>query len=176
MVKVETITNIEKILDLLSDQNFDDSIQRYRSPYLYRGLPNSNYCLMTSLQRNCKSKQEDIEGAILRNFTKYALIEEPQLTESIWRQLIIGQHHGLPTRLLDWTYSPLIGLHFATSGEDLSCMDQHDSILWKIDIEEINSLLPSEYKNVLSLEKAYLFTVDMLINLMMIWVETHWFY
>lgn len=165
MVKVETITNIEKILDLLSDQNFDDSIQRYRSPYLYRGLPNSNYCLMTSLQRNCKSKQEDIEGAILRNFTKYALIEEPQLTESIWRQLIIGQHHGLPTRLLDWTYSPLIGLHFATSGEDLSCMDQHDSILWKIDIEEINSLLPSEYKNVLSLEKAYLFTVDMLINL-----------
>ena len=165
MVKVETITNIEKILDLLSDQNFDDSIQRYRSPYLYRGLPNSNYCLMTSLQRNCKSKQEDIEGAILRNFTKYALIEEPQLTESIWRQLIIGQHHGLPTRLLDWTYFPLIGLHFATSGEDLSCMDQHDSILWKIDIEEINSLLPSEYKNVLSLEKAYLFTVDMLINL-----------
>lgn len=165
MVKVETITNIEKILDLLSDQNFDDSIQRYRSPYLYRGLPNSNYCLMTSLQRNCKSKQEDIEGAILRNFTKYALIEEPQLTESIWRQLIIGQHHGLPTRLLDWTYSPLIGLNFATSGEDLSCMDQHDSILWKIDIEEINSLLPSEYKNVLSLEKAYLFTVDMLINL-----------
>lgn len=165
MVKVETITSIEKILDLLSDQNFDDSIQRYRSPYLYRGLPNSNYCLMTSLQRNCKSKQEDIEGAILRNFTKYALIEEPQLTESIWRQLIIGQHHGLPTRLLDWTYSPLIGLHFATSGEDLSCMDQHDSILWKIDIEEINSLLPSEYKNVLSLEKAYLFTVDMLINL-----------
>ena len=39
MVKVETITNIEKILDLLSDQNFGDSIQRYRAPYLYRGSP-----------------------------------------------------------------------------------------------------------------------------------------
>lgn len=165
MVKIETVTGIEKVLELMTEQKFDDGIQRYRSPYLYRGLPNKNYCLMTSLQRNCKDKQGDIEGSILRNFTKYAAIEDPQLVESIWRQLIIGQHHGLPTRLLDWTYSPLIGLHFATSGEDLSYMDQHDGVLWKIDIEEINSLLPSEYKSVLFLEKAYLFTVDMLIDL-----------
>lgn len=165
MVKVEKITDINKISELLTEQKFDDGIQRYRSSYLYRGLPNQNYCLMTSLQRNCKNKQTDIEGAILRNFTKYAAKEDPKLIESIWRQLIIGQHHGLPTRLLDWTRSPLIGLHFATSGEDLSCMDQHDGILWKIDIEEINSLLPVEYKNVLSQEKAYLFTVDMLMNL-----------
>lgn len=165
MVKVETINSIDKILELMTEQKFDDGIQRYRSPYLYRGLPNQKYCLMTSLQRNCKHKQGNIEGSILRNFTKYAAIEDCQLKESIWRQLIIGQHHGLPTRLLDWTYSPLIGLHFATSGEDLTCMNQHDGVLWKIDIEEINSLLPSEYKNVLALEKAYLFTVDMLMYL-----------
>lgn len=165
MVRVETVTDIDKILELMTEQKFDNGIQRYRSSYLYRGLPNQDYCLMTSLQRNCKNKQGDIEGSILRNFTKYAAIEDPQLIESIWRQLIIGQHHGLPTRLLDWTYSLLVGLHFATSGEDLSCMDQHDGVLWKIDIEEINSLLPSKYKDVLASEKAYLFTVDMLIDL-----------
>lgn len=165
MVKVETITDIDKIWELMTEQKYDAGIQRYRSSYLYRGLPNQSYCLMTSLQRNCKNKQRDIEGSILRNFTKYAAIEDPQLTESIWRQLIIGQHHGLPTRLLDWTYSLPVGLHFATSGEDLSYMDQHDGALWKIDIEEINSLLPSDYKAVLALEKAYLFTVDMLMNL-----------
>ena len=108
MVKVEKITDINKISELLTEQKFDDGIQRYRSSYLYRGLPNQNYCLMTSLQRNCKNKQTDIEGAILRNFTKYAAKEDPKLIESIWRQLIIGQHHGLPTRLLDWTRSPLI--------------------------------------------------------------------
>lgn len=165
MIKVETITDIDKILELLTEQKFNDGIQRYRSSYLYRGLPNQNYSLMTSLQRNCKNKQGDIEESILRNFTKYAATEDPKLIESVWRQLIIGQHHGLPTRLLDWTYSPLIGLHFATSGEDLSCMDQHDGVLWKIDIEEINSLLPFGYKKVLALEKAYLFTVDMLKGL-----------
>lgn len=86
----------------------------------------------------------------MRNFTKYAAIEDSELKESIWRQLIIGQYYGLPTRLLDWTYSPLIGLHFATSGEDMTYMDQHDCVLWKIDLEEFNSLLPEKYRKVLS--------------------------
>ena len=58
-----------------------------------------------------------------------------------------------------------MGLHFATSGEDLTCMEQHDSILWKIDIEEMNGLLPDKYRETLSEEKAYLFTVDMLQHL-----------
>lgn len=101
----------------------------------------------------------------MRNFTKYAAIEDSELKESIWRQLIIGQHYGLPTRLLDWTYSPLIGLHFATSGENMTYMDQHDCVLWKIDLEEFNSLLPEKYRNVLENENAYLYTVEMFMKL-----------
>lgn len=165
MVKIERITEMKMVLELLSEQQFDGNIKRYRSPFLYRGLPNINYQLDTSLHRNCKNCQGDIEGSILRNFSKYAAIENPQIKDSIWRQLIIGQHHGLPTRLLDWTYSSLIGLHFATSGEDLSYMDQHDSIVWKIDILEFNSMLPETYRKVLNREKAYLFTVGMLEEL-----------
>ena len=108
MVKEQKITSFQEIWDIISKQDYDDKINRYRSSYLYRGMPNTAFHLETSLSRNCKIKAFDIEKSILRNFTKYALIEDPKLLNSVWRQLIIGQHHGLPTRLLDWTYSPLI--------------------------------------------------------------------
>lgn len=163
MVRIETIRKVEDVKKIAASYGFDHNIGRFRSSCLYRGLPNKDYKLVTSLQRNCKDKQGEIENSILRNFAKYAVIENPQLVESIWTQLIIGQHHGLPTRLLDWTYSPLVGLHFATSEDNLTSMDQHDCVLWQIDIEEMNSLLPMEYQNMLQSEKAYLFTKDMLV-------------
>ena len=162
MIKEVKLETIDSVLEILTEQEYEKSIGRYRSSYIYRGLPNINFSLATSLARNCKSEQYNLEKCILRNFTKYATIDDPDLTKSIWRQLIIGQHHGLPTRLLDWTYSVLVALHFATSGEALSDMDKHDCVIWGIDINEINEKLPRKYKQILDQERAYLFTTDML--------------
>lgn len=162
MVKEKRITTIEEILEIISEQEFDARVNRHRSHYLYRGLPNENYKLESSLKRNCKDKQSELEKSILRNFTKYAEITDPMLKGCVWRQMIRGQHHGLPTRLMDWTYSPLMGLHFALSGEDLSKMDAYDCVLWKIDNEEINSLLPSSYQDQLNKHSAFLLTINML--------------
>lgn len=162
MIREQRIEEFEMIWELISKQPYDNRIDRHRSSYLYRGLSNASFKLETSLSRNCKGKAREVETPILRNFAKYASIEDPQLSNSVWRQLIIGQHHGLPTRLLDWTYSPLIALHFATSGEDLFGKEIKDSVIWEINIEEFNSLLPSEYKDQLGKESAFLFTVDML--------------
>ncbi len=159
------ITELNRILEIISHTTFEKNSQRYRSTHIYRGLPDDHYELKTSLQRICKEKQNVLEKMILRNFSKYAVLDVPEIEKSVWRQLILGQHHGLPTRLLDWTLSPLIGLHFATAESNLDNMEQHDCALWEIDIEEINNLLPAKYKNKLDKESAYLFTTTLLDNI-----------
>ena len=165
MIIEQTITDLDEVWDLISNQRYDNRLNRYRSSILYRGLPRASYHLETTLSRNSKDKARDVEEPILRNFAKYASIDDPNLEKSVWRRLIIGQHHGLPTRLLDWSYSPLVALHFATSGEALAEMDNDDCAVWAIDIEEINSLLPERYRRMLEKKSAYLFTVDMMNNL-----------
>ncbi len=162
MIQERKIDSIEEIMKLLTEQSYDESIKRFRSPYVYRGIPNIDFKLETSIKRNCKGKQKELERVILRSFTKYAALQDHDISKSMWRQLFIGQQHGLPTRLLDWTFSPTIALHFATSGEQLAFMDRHDAVLWKIDIEEWNHLLPLTYQTLLSDNRAYAFTVDML--------------
>ena len=162
MIKTYFINNFEELFALISEQPFDTEIKRYRSSFLYRGLTNANYSLVTSLERNCAYKQKELEPSILRNFAKYAETTDPGIKDSVWRQMILGQHHGLPTRLLDWSHSPLVALHFACSSEDPSDLDQNNCCVWKMDIQEINALLPAKYCQKLHDENACLFTVDML--------------
>ncbi|MCI8892951.1 MAG: FRG domain-containing protein [Eubacterium sp.] len=164
VTKIE-ITSMDDLYAIIMEQDYRDDLKRHRSKYLYRGLSNSNYKLVTSLSRICKSEQVKIENALLNNFYKYAVKETNAMAQSEWSRMVIGQHHGLPTRLMDWSYSPLVGLHFATSGIDLDGLGKTNAALWKIDIEELNQLLPAKYKHALCQNHAHLFTVSMLESL-----------
>lgn len=156
------INTMEDLFQLISEQEYREDLGRFRNLFIYRGEPDASFVLSTSLRRNCKEKSHVLEPPMLLNFTKYAILEEPSIEASIWNQMILGQHHGLPTRLLDWTFSPIVALHFAMTESDLEDMDRRDSVVWRIDIHELHDMLPEKYREIIKKYNTTVFSVDML--------------
>lgn len=151
------ISSWNQLQDQLFKGSWNDSLQRYRSPFAFRGLSDSSYRLQTSLKR-LEGPYWQLERHLLRNFRKYAQLEARELG-SFWHLLSIAQHHGLPTRLLDWTYSPYIALHFATANLDRF---DTDGVIWVVDYQKAHNHLPPSLKNLLRSEGAQAFTVELL--------------
>lgn len=149
-----------EILDALYEGSWNRDLQRFRSPFAFRGMNRVGHTLVSSLARLAEPDADSarLELALLRNFRKYGHGDATG-ADSVWDWLALGQHRGLPTRLLDWTYSPLVALHFAT--EKTADFD-HDGIVWCVNFVEANKRLPGRLKRILREEGSDTFTVEML--------------
>jgi len=154
------VTSWVEVQQELFFESWNDGLQRFRSPYVFRGLSDASYGLKTSLLR-LEGPFAKLEQHILRNFRKYAQGICGGFA-SFWHLLSVAQHHRLPTRLLDWTYSPYVALHFATANLDKS--DQ-DGVIWMVNFRKTHSLLPAPLQALLHDEGAEVFTVELLAGL-----------
>jgi hypothetical protein len=149
--------NWSELQEMLFYDSYNQRIDRIRSPYIYRGLSDFDYRLETSLMRLGQNYRR-LEFHLLRNFKKYAHRPEV-LSNTEWDWLALAQHHGLPTRLLDWTYSPFVALHFATTEID---QFHKDGIIWALKYENISSYLPKNLIKELQRVGSNSFTSEML--------------
>jgi len=79
---------------------------------VFRGVSHEQYELIPKVGRS-KRYSRELEDSMLWEFKIRArpyVVEEPT---NDWEWLILAQHHGLPTRLLDWSYNPLVALFFS---------------------------------------------------------------
>jgi len=152
-----TIQTWSELFDRLYDESWRPEIKRFRSPYVFRGLSDSAYSLVSSLVR-LDGNFTQMEPHLLRNFRKYAhrnIVER----DTTWHWLSLAQHHGLPTRLMDWTVSPLVAAHFATASLDKF---DRDGVIWMVNSRKVHRMLPPRLKTELDHEGADYFTVEML--------------
>lgn len=95
--------------------------QSYDPQYtLYRGVSTVDHKLVTTLGRlNLKDGDSytSVERKILRTFKERALPFLKIIPNNDWEWLALAQHHGLPTRLLDWTRNPLVAAYFSVKKE-----------------------------------------------------------
>lgn len=112
---------------LFKTESFDswDSMEKFFSErhkdWIYRGQRDATWSLETTLERAISrfqvplSDAPDIENGLVRRFERqahtYPEITVPSL--NFMETLAIIQHHGGPTRLLDWSYSFYVGVYFA---------------------------------------------------------------
>lgn len=107
----------------------EDEGDHIRSPYVFRGMDVASWSLETSLQRLPKkpgTNVHKIEDSLIRSFRKYANAGAFD-QKSEWYVLAVAQHNGLPTRVLDWTSSPLVAAHFACGDERYK---NDDGVIW----------------------------------------------
>lgn len=122
MAKVKELTckSLGRFVELV--ETFRSDVGR---PLWFRGCGRADFPLLPSLYRHrTKKKVADLailESQLITRFHQRSIpFHDRQLTDE-WDTLFFMQHYGVPTRLLDWTENPFMGLHFAV----MACPHTH---------------------------------------------------
>lgn len=120
--------NIDSLTRLIEELEVD--LEGYGGSVWYRGQTNDSYTLLPSYLRDDFAPEKTLLSAFKQNATM--LTNQHPVSSFDW--LFVMQHYGIPTRLLDWTESPLIALYFALKKH----ADQNDAVIWALKPTELN--------------------------------------
>jgi len=135
------INNIGDYIKTIMDFNQPDEEGRIFFNW-YRGHADKEWMLLPKIQRDFNGDEEELfrhERLYTNDFQARASVfksEKPKLDDfANW--LTLMQHYGLPTRLLDWSRSPLVALYFAVSSEK---ENDKDACVWILKPGKLNEL------------------------------------
>lgn len=107
-------TEVKNFAELLSVfENFNPKFT------FFRGVVNKDFDLLPTVSRMGveQNKVYKVEKVIFENFKQQAIPFLEFTPRDEWEWLALAQHHGLPTRLLDWSKNPLVSTYFAVEKE-----------------------------------------------------------
>ena len=119
---------------------------------VYRGHSNESYKLIPSVGRLEPYRNKplsNIESESFNKFKKRAINYINARLADNWEWLSLAQHHGLPTRLLDWTRNPLVALFFACK----DTAEEADRAVWVLHDLELVKI--GNHPNPLKIDNIY---------------------
>jgi len=118
--------------------------------FIFRGQGDSRWPLKSAFDREYGDKsaghRDKLAKELIREFyEECARQSEWRYGENDHRVLAMAQHHGLPTRLLDWSFSPYVAAYFAFSWFlfEQSVDPGKNIAIWAINREELLASAPS---------------------------------
>lgn len=139
---------VEDFLPLIQEFYQEIKYSPSKEIILFRGqsvdeplLPKYARTVMTAL-KNWGIEEEvlKVEKSRFAEFSRRVgrLVEKVPAND--WDLLALAQHHGMETRLLDWTENPLVALYFAFENGSLETMN---NVLWLLRVPRDEIVMPS---------------------------------
>lgn len=130
-MKEYRITNLQEYITSVRSLIIDfDKVKLW-----WRGQADSNWKLTPGIFRCGNEKKENNISVLFRLKAKARFSNCPN-SDDPFPWLFLMQHYRLPTRLLDWTESPLVALYFAVENVK---EDDKDSVIWALQPYNLNS-------------------------------------
>jgi len=127
-----TVENVQSYVDLIDKEKERSEKAGNDADFLFRGQRRDHPLLPKLSRINLRGEINNIEKLIIDEFRRTSLpLSEFQPIDD-WDLLALAQHHGLPTRLLDWTYSALAALYFTVKEPPYKDKKnkQHHGVVW----------------------------------------------
>ncbi|WP_247456435.1 MULTISPECIES: FRG domain-containing protein [unclassified Bradyrhizobium] len=127
------------------------------SRYVFRGQSSVDWQLMPAAGRGGETYDPLFEERVFRAFKKDARLHMhlPETTD--WDWLALGQHFGLPTRLLDWSTNPLVACYFALLDETAKTPGTGklaDAVVYAYPLDEKQIVDPSTWPSPFEIEEV----------------------
>lgn len=105
-MRIHNVSNFSELHATLSEY-------RKSNRWVFRGHSDPAWKLLPKAGREPYNKSDDL--LTFKAWKRRAVEYVNKFPDNEWDWLAIAQHHGLATRLLDWTYNPLVAAFFASA-------------------------------------------------------------